>query len=190
MSDTPIQQYLPNIPDHPELKPVSRRHFSYLITGVVAGLVLGYLLFDNQTVLAPIGNPKTRTEKPLAVASNQSKKTEPAITQIVAGTQIPGDVILVEKIVMEKAGWVAVADDQNGVPGRILGANYLPAGTYQNQIISLLRGLADEGSYFVVIHEDDGDKSFDYKTDLPRKNTGGQVEMVNFKVVAESPRGD
>jgi len=163
----------------------SRKHISYLITGIIGGLVLGYVLFDNQKALAPIGNPSNNAHK-----TSNAKQANIPLINISVDTQIPGNVILVKKIVMDKAGWIAVHDDQNGQPGRILGANFLSAGTYQNQMISLLRGIADEGSYFVVIHDDNGDRSFDFKLDLPRKDPSEQTELVNFKVVAESPRGD
>lgn len=164
-----------------------RKHVSYLITGVIGGLILGYLLFDNQTALAPIGNPKEQSANSKVF---DQKNRGPIVTDIIVATQIPGDVILVQKLTMNQDGWIAVHDDQNGQPGRILGANYLPAGSYQNQMVSLLRGITDGGSYFAIIHDDNGDKIFDYKTDLPRKNTAGQIQLANFKVVAESPRGD
>ena len=66
---------------------------------------------------------------------------------------------------MQDSGWVAVREDRDGVFGNILGAQYLPAGTYTNVTVDLLRGTEPGKIYYAVLYKDDGDKVFDYEKD-------------------------
>lgn len=168
------------------LAKINKRYLGLIILGVLAGLLLGYLFFDHQEALAPINRlnlVQNKKDTKVNLTDSISQKLE------VEG-QIPGSVIVVKKVVMDQPGWLAVADDNDGQMGRILGANYLPAGTYQNILISLLRSVSDGQTYFAVICQDDGDKEFNYQTDLPITASDGEPLNVLFQVTAASSRGD
>ena len=189
MSETPIQQILLAAPQPKRPNNFSRKHASYLITGVVAGLLLGYVLFGNQTVLAPIGGDERNS-----VTTNKSNFVSPDERSsnqsvIVINTQRPGGAVFIRSIVMTEPGWIAIHDSLNGQPGNILGAYYFPAGTHTDKIIPLLRAVIDGDPYLAVIHNDDGDRVFDHKMDLPRTSLDGRLQMEAFEVVSVSPRG-
>ena len=188
MSETPIQQLLPHFPE-PAAKR-STRTFSYLITGLVAGLVAGYILFDGQTVLAPGLDPATKNNVDQPKDTGEVKKEEIKSDLISVSRQIPGNVVLVKSLSMPINGWIAVHDDLNGNPGKVLGAYYLPVGSYSHQLVPLLRGLEEGRSYFAVIHGDNGDKSFDFTVDQPLKDSAGAMQKATFEVSAISSRGD
>lgn len=183
-----IKSLLPEPPKSPKSAGINKKTLGYLITGLICGLIVGYVLFDRPTtVLSPTGKELTRGDS--KTAANKSTNPTSSSDLLSVKEQIPGDVVLVDRVVMEKAGWVAIHDDLGGQPGNILGAYYLPAGEHSGQLVPLLRGMKDETSYIAVIHNDDGDKVFDYKLDLPRLNNG-QMEATTFSVVAASPRGN
>ena len=164
---------------------MNKKNIIWLAVGIVLVILVGYFFWGQKIAFAPSKNTQA--------TSTQQKNSGPVVvasSKIVVTNQIPGEVVLVAEVTMNKAGWVAVHDNNNGQPGNILGAGYLPAGTYTNQMIPLLRGVVDGSSYLVVIHKDDGDKVFDYKIDTPVITAKGQLETANFIVVAESPRGE
>ena len=50
--------------------------------------------------------------------------------------------------------------------------------------------MVDGNSYMVVIHQDNGDKVFDYKIDTPTIDQNGLMKTANFEVIALSSRGE
>ncbi len=185
MTEAPLKQFLPLLPEEKTHR-FHKKSIFILVIGIVAGLLIGYVIF-NRTALAPIGNPLTTQKNPLARTNGQAGDT--SSQQIFIDRQIPGDVVLIQEITLNEAGWIAIHDDNNGQPGNILGAYYLPAGTHANQLVPLLRGVEDEISYIAVIHDDNGDRVFDYKLDTPRLDPSGNQETAGFDVVAASPSG-
>jgi hypothetical protein len=174
----------------PKMK--SFRRAPFLVLGIAAGLLAGYAIFEKQLALAPGGDLSSG-----AATSASSTKGDLPIQNLLRGSaklemdgQIPGDTVIVKRVVMDAPGWVAVADDTAGKPGRILGAYYLPAGTYERQMVPLLRALADGASYFAVIWNDDGDKTFDLRKDSPRAEAESGQIVSAFSVGAKSTRGE
>jgi hypothetical protein len=161
---------------------MNRKNIVFLIIGMVIILLVSYF-FWGQKAFAPIkeSNVIKKINEEAVLASS-------AYLEI--NNQIPGEVIIVSKVTMTEGGWVAVHDDNNGIPGNILGAYYLPAGNHKDQIVPLLRGVTDDRSYIVVIHQDNGDRIFDYKIDTPDLDKNGEMITAGFFVVAESVRGE
>ncbi|MCX6713479.1 MAG: hypothetical protein NTY66_04750 [Candidatus Vogelbacteria bacterium] len=183
MTEQPIKVYLPapRPPVHGTAK-----HWGYLITGIILGLVAGYVLFENPTVLAPISDPRP-------VSLNFKKavvEKAPTAKTITVTDQMPGDEATISQITLTTPGWVTIHDSLSGLPGRVLGAYYLPAGEYKNQKVPLLRGMIDGEKYLVVVHNDDGDQTFNLRLDLPRTGADGKVEMAPFSVSVPSRIGD
>lgn len=168
-------------------KPNKMNKKNIIILTIVIVLVIlgGYFWGAKKIVLAPSSNLKETADQ-----QKDSSPTTSSSAKIIVTNQIPGEVVLVAEVNMAEAGWVAIHDNNDGKPGNILGAGYLPSGTYINQMIPLLRGVVDGSSYLAIIHKDDGDKIFDYKIDTPVTNSLGQIETASFDVVAESSRGE
>jgi hypothetical protein len=101
--------------------------------------------------------------------------------------QVAGKTVLVDMIVFKRPGWVAIHDDLNGTPGRILGARVFDIGTTTEGIVELLRGTEGGKSYFAMLHDDDGKyKQFDPQTDKPLLDKDGKPIMVLFQVIGGS----
>lgn len=93
--------------------------------------------------------------------------------------QPAGTAVTVSSVMLEKNGWVAIHEEQNGTPGKILGAQLFLAGTSSGKV-DLLRGTVANGTYDAMLHADDGDHKFDPAKDLPLKNAAGMPIMVKF----------
>lgn len=161
------------------------RSLSLLIAGFICGLLAGYVLFYTPTILTPseyADNGKIKAP----IVKTISKSAE----EFTISTQIPGPVAIVDNLQMKQDGWIAVHDDTNGQPGKILGANYYKIGTYQNAKIPLLRSMEDGQSYILVLHTDNGDGYFDYKIDIPLLSDSGAISSQIFTTEALSSRGD
>jgi len=156
-----------------------------LIIGVLLGITVGYFIFNQKVAWAP-GQKITGQNN-----SKQNEQGSVSLSQEISiDTQIPGEVVLIKKITMPESGWLAIHDDLDGKPGKVLGAAYLKAGTHQRQEVLLLRALTEDKNYLAVIHKDDGDRYFDYLLDAPLTNPNGQLEVTPFSVVVSSPRGE
>ena len=84
---------------------------------------------------------------------------------VVAFNQEAGSFVDVASVVAQDVSWVAVRENNNDVMGRILGAQKVTAGSHENVIVELLRNTAPNVMYAVVIYKDDGDDTFDFRTD-------------------------
>jgi hypothetical protein len=100
---------------------------------------------------------------------------------VLVNNQVPGSSVLINQVLLKGPGWVAIHDDVNGQPGRILGARLFDAGS-ANGIVQLLRNTVNGKSYFAVIHTDDGNyKNFTPKTDKVLTGSNGEIIMTKFE---------
>ncbi len=83
-------------------------------------------------------------------------------------------------------GWVAIHEESDGKPGRILGARRFGIGINQSGSVELLRPTQEGKVYFAMLHADDGDRQFDHTKDLPLADPQGNVILMRF-VAAASP---
>lgn len=110
------------------------------------------------------------------IASQTNGKNE-----VEANDQPAGSLVGMAKVVFEHPGWVAVHEDRQGAPGNILGAHWYPEGEQSSAEVELLRPLISEGTYYAMLHTDNGDKLFDKSTDVPLTDSSGNPIMVKFK---------
>lgn len=103
---------------------------------------------------------------------------------VIVPTNTAGKTVALDQVVLSKPGWVAIHDDVNGTPGRILGAKLFDSGK-SNGYVELLRATVPGTSYFAVLHNDDGNyKNFNVKTDTILKNESGAIIMTKFTTEA------
>ncbi len=95
-------------------------------------------------------------------------------------TQTAGFRVVISEVAFEQAGWVVIHEDQAGSPGNILGAQRFDAGAYSGGAVDLLRGSISGGTYYAMLHQDDGDKVFNHKLDLPILDENERIVMVSF----------
>lgn len=149
--------------------------------GILAGLAIGFLFFSNRVALAP------DTESDLI--NIKAKEISPVILNI--NDQLPGAVALVNSLETDRAGWIVIRENNEGELGNILGARYvLSSGTFKNVEVELLRGMEENKGYFALYYNDNGDKIFDFTTDLPLEYSSGKIFLIGFSVQVASSRGD
>jgi hypothetical protein len=109
--------------------------------------------------------------------------------KIVVTDQSAGSVVTVTLVTLTERGWVVVYEDNNGALGNILGAKRLEAGTNLAPV-TLLRNTVPSMKYYVVLHSDNGNGTFDYisskrTADLPLADENGMPIMATFSTTAE-----
>ena len=100
------------------------------------------------------------------------------LSTVAADNQPAGKTVSVA-VKLEKEAWVAVHEETNGAPGKILGAQLFTAGTHFGKV-ELLRGTVAGAKYYAMLHADDGDRKFDHAKDMPLKNAAGQAITDEF----------
>lgn len=98
-------------------------------------------------------------------------------------SQAAGSEVRIKNVLHEESVWIAIYDELNGVPASaILGAGRFREGVDEG-IVPLLRKTEAGKTYFAVLHRDNGDNSFDFKSsDPPLKSIAGGLIMAKFDV--------
>jgi hypothetical protein len=147
------------------------------IVGVVVGL--GIYWIASQNTSAP-EDPLVTNEE---TASTTSRVQTP--NGLIVADQEPGKTVKISELVFKRPGWVAIHDDVDGTPGRILGAKLFDTGTSTDVSVGLLRATVAGKTYLAVLHDDDGQyKTFNPQTDKPLKDDMGQLILVRFQTAA------
>ncbi len=137
---------------------------------IIILIVLGYYLFKGDKT-APVTETPI-TEEPVADANE--------VNRITVSDQYPGNVVYVSSAQFANAGWVEIHKDNAGTPGAIIGSMYFNKGINPGKI-TLTEKTVDGGTYYAMLHSDDGDKKFDAAKDLPLKNSKGDIIMKVFR---------
>lgn len=143
-----------------------------LIIGAIIGFGLAYYWYEIK--------PKELNPDASKVADEMLSADLAKISQINSGLtlvatdegavievsdQSAGQTVLVDKVVLTGAGWVAVREDLEGQLGKILGAQRLDAGIHGPVLVDLLRQTVAGKNYYLVLYRDDGDKIFNQQLD-------------------------
>lgn len=170
---------------------------NYIIVAVIL-IVLLIIFFggrDNLTTNPEEGGGGTTTEE----TNNETGNTgstggnmeEEEGTMLLENTsftvldQAAGFDVKISSLSVPQPLWVVVYEDANGERGNILGARRVHP-TDTNATVKLLRETEPEKTYYVVLHKDDGDETFDFKTtDIPFVEAGSEV-VKTFNTVASN----
>lgn len=139
---------------------------------IIILIIVGILVFSNksdETTLNTNNNP-VDTSTDATTGGNR----------IVMSDQYPGNVINVSSVQFAQPGWVVIHKNNGGSPGAIIGQTYFSAG-FNTGKVSLSEMTIQGGTYYAMLHSDDGDKKFDATKDLPLKDSKGDIIMQIFK---------
>ncbi len=150
---------------------------SFLI-GLVVGLGI-YWIFDRNAV--PVDDISTAGDDTSELATTTNDVVTLGANGIAVGAQRAGKVVTLSEITLKNPAWVAIHDDVNGQPGKVLGAHLFDAGTRAGSI-ELLRSTVDGKSYLIVIHKSDGNATYSSQTDKPLTDDSGKILMTSFMV--------
>ena len=125
-------------------------------------------LINNQ--LAMSGNVESVAVVGTIAGPNKGVVTNvaPTDSKIVTSNQVAGGMVKIDSVSLTFNGWVVVNEsDASGNPGSILGAQRFDMGAYSGGQVELLRPTVTGGKYLIMLHQDNGDKIFDHKLDMP-----------------------
>ena len=117
-------------------------------------------------------------------AVSQVGDSQPAVAEKVSLTvedQFPGTIVFVSAVELPKGGWVVVSREESGQPGRVVGAGYFAPGVTTGEV-NLAIATGDGESYVAELYRDNGDTSFNIKTDQAYLDLGGQSVRTSFTV--------
>lgn len=156
-----------------------------VIISVIIALIVGY--FFGSLGSGKNGNNTTEslTDGEMAeVGGGEGLDTLGSATAgvgvINVANQVAGAQVRVASVSVNGPTWVTVREDSNGVPGgSILGAALLStAGAHRDVMVELLVPTTPATRYHVNLFTDDGDRSFDHRTDLLVLDNGQMVSAA------------
>ncbi len=122
---------------------------------------------------------KTNKDKEGTVAKNTSFRT--GEHSIVVADQPAAYAVVTSMVILGESGWIAIHEETaDGAMGSILGARRFQEGTYFGSSIDLLRPTEGGKTYFAILHDDNGDSIFDFETEVPAKDTDGELIRTRF----------
>lgn len=144
----------------------------YAVVAFAAGIGMGWILFA--PVPAVKDGEKAVSDKPLVLAAGENSVT--------IDDQLPGNKVEVKDVKLREAGWVAIHEADGGAPGKVLGAQWFPAGE-STGTVELLRPTVDAGTYFAVLHSDNSPtegRIFDPKVNVALLDGAGEPISFQF----------
>lgn len=151
--------------------------WQWIVTAIVVIIliVIGVIVFGNKDTEVPMTDDTTTPSTKNTSGLSQNR--------IVVGDQYPGNVVNISSIQLAKGGWVVIHKDANGQPGAIIGQTYFEAGLNTGRV-TLSEVTREGGTYYAMLHADDGDKKFDAAKDLPLKDSNNSIIMQIFRTSA------
>lgn len=150
---------------------------------LVVILVIASLLqpvTKSQEIPAP---SQTATEEPLPVSREQNAEEmlQNGDHAIYLVDQFSGEsVVLVGYAVFAKPGFITIRDDNNGMPGSIIGTSRLLSGRVEGERVKTTSNLQADRVYYAELVSDDGDELFDETKDLPVNDKEKSVVLMTF----------
>jgi len=140
---------------------------------IIILIIIGVLVF---------GGDKT-TDTIIDDTSTSVPNSITGVNRIVMSDQYPGNIVYLSSVQFENGGWVVIHSDTAGKPGAIIGQTYFEKGINPGRI-TLTKATVEGGTYYAMLHSDDGNKIFDPIKDLPLKDTNGSIIMKIFRAAA------
>lgn len=152
----------------PESSGVKTWQWVVTVIVVIVLIIIGIMVFGG----------KSKTPMQDEVPSDTTA-VNTGVNSIILSDQYPGNVVYVSSVQLANAGWVVIHKDQGGEPGAVIGQVYVGAGINPAKV-TLSSPLVDGGTYYAMLHADDGDKKWDAALDLPLKDSKGSIIMRVF----------
>lgn len=166
----------------PEEKSNIANYVGVFIAGVIVGILLGWAITSSRsgTATPAPSNSQTATTSSQTGVQASVNSVVPG-TIVVGNTQPAGASVAVSSVNVTKPTWVVVYDNNNGVPGRALGARlFLPtaSGGETSAHIQLLRRTVAGTTYLVGQIVDDGDYNLSFSKDSAVLDTSGKPVLM------------
>lgn len=141
-----------------------------LVVGFSAGWATGAHRRAD-TAAVPDGELTMATTTATGTMERGMKVYEGLAEAVKVTNQKAGKKVFVAAAGLSAPAWVAVREEINGEPGKILGAQWFDEGDHEGAV-DLLRGTRSGGRYHVYLFKDDGDMKFEPREDVPITKNG------------------
>ncbi len=138
---------------------------------IIVIVVIGVMVFKDKGQESNNPNPE---ETPSALEETG------AINRLVVTDQNPGNVVYISSAELATSSWVVIQADNAGLPGKVLGSAKFKSGINPGKI-TLSAPMVAGSTYYAVVYQDNGEKTFDLTKSTPLKDSKGQVVMKVFK---------
>lgn len=154
--------------------------WQWVVTAIViiVLIIIGIIVFGNKSSEAP--TPDNNNSAPTTQTG--------AVNRVVMSDQYPGNVVYLSSVQLAQPGYVAIHKDNGGQPGAIIGYAHFDKGINPGKI-TLTESTVEGGTYYAMLHADDGDGKFDAVKDAPLKDSRGNVIMQIFHASASVGAG-
>lgn len=167
-----------------------------LVVNIVVSVIIGFIIGFGVSWLWNRHHNAEMMQEAIEMTQNQNSAsgtgTSPFVMagsgisttsagSITVANQPAGSSVFVSTVTFgSDGGWVAIEDDDNGTPGRILGAAMFGPGSTAGEV-PLLRATVADQTYFAVMRANVGNyQLFNMQTDMPLTDTSGNVVMAAF----------
>ncbi|MFA6294977.1 MAG: hypothetical protein WC666_00950 [Candidatus Paceibacterota bacterium] len=134
---------------------------------IIALIVIGIMVFGGKNSQMPVVEETPITD-------------ELGLNRIIMSDQYPGNVVYISSVQVANPSWVVIQDDNNGLPGKIIGSAHFDKGISPGKI-NLTKPMIDGSTYYAVIYTDDGKTTFNVTTNVPLKDAKGNIIMKVFR---------
>jgi hypothetical protein len=145
---------------------------------VVTAIVIVALIVVGIVVMSRDNTPSTDVD--VVDTTDNTNAPVSRAANIIVSDQYPGNVVYVSSVSTDKAGWVVIHKNANGVPGAVIGSVYVNPGIAPAKV-NLTESMTDGSMYYAMLHEDDGDKVFNATKDKSMTDARGNAIMKTFK---------
>ena len=156
------------------------RFFITLILGIAIGFGGAWLYFGLGDSGDAAGDAVSGAEAEEENAPAGGNNT--AVASVALSDQSAGSQVALAKVVFDRIGWIAIYEDNEGAPGRILGAQIFDKGENAG-VVELLRPTEVGMTYYAIMHSDSGDRRFDLADDPQMAGPSGKVVSQTFKAL-------
>lgn len=150
-------------------------------------ILLGVLLLFALGVYFTVGADPAETVSEKTPVQTETTNGAPAQLHPVSSDtfkvsdQDAGMKVIARDLALTGVSWLVVHELRaDGTRGNALGAGLFPEGEAVFGEVPLLRGTEAGKRYTVLVYADDGDREFDLKKDMPKKNAAGEVIAMPF----------
>ena len=148
------------------------------IAGIAVATGIGYFSYKGVEDTPSAPSFEDFTESKLNELDFE-KTTLPSRSSLRVENQSPGLQVHISSLTLAKDHWVVIHEDKNGSPGTLLGAGRFRAGMTSGDV-ELLRATEEGGTYYAMLHIDDGIAGFNLRDDVPLIDEKGNMTMSAF----------
>ena len=148
---------------------------------IIAFLIVGLLL---TTPATPVNGPEPTdqlNEEPSERANTFNNMLLIGDNAIYVENQQAKNEVEIKTVQLKDSGYVVIFDNNDGVPGSIIGASTLiNSGESSNIVAKLDEPLANEGVYYAILHRDNGDGIFNPNDDTAIVDKDSNIVLMTF----------